>query len=260
MNNISEEIREDIKVLGFKETKNLPKLKDMKKAYYDMAKALDPDKHMDEDEKVKKQYEEKFKVLTNAYRRVSIFILKNTNKSEDDEEENLIRKEFESMNVIIMNQNSVKLSIPKAHSSLWREVFEDKFGSPKDQSATSTGVEFKTQNGVSITLWEKKKAKESTILISGPKSQYLNFVDKDITKLFEEVLYKAANDKSSTSGRSRRSTTNRIIECNLCNFIGNKVRQKIHMQLAHPNGNEKDSVNHRNSKPHRMILPRKSKL
>ena len=121
----NEEVFEDLKTLGFKEYEKLPKLKDVKKSYYEMAKALHPDKHMDEDENVKKEFEEKFKILMNAYKRLSLFILKNTSSNENDDEENLIRKEFESMNVVTMNQNSVKLSIPKSHTSFWREVFQN---------------------------------------------------------------------------------------------------------------------------------------
>ena len=261
MSKYSDEVIKDLNTLGFKELEELPKLKDVKKSYYEMAKELHPDKHMDEDENVKKEFEEKFKTLLNAYKRLSLFILKNTNNNENDEEENLIRKEFESMNVMTMNQNSVRLSIPKNHAPFWRQVFQNKFGFPNDQSATDNGEQFKTKTGVSITLWEKKKASRSTILISGPKSMYLSFVNEGITKLFEEVLQKASQSKTPENGMKYKiNSTNKTSNCSLCNFSGNKTRLKVHMKAAHTDTKGNCITKFRNVKSRRAILPRKSKL
>ena len=66
-----------MEILGIYEEEKLPKLKDAKRAYYEQSKALHPDKHAREDENTRKHFEEKFKELLTAYRKVCKFIIKN---------------------------------------------------------------------------------------------------------------------------------------------------------------------------------------
>ena len=108
------------------------------------SKEVHPDKHMNNDEDTVKEYEEKLKELLWAYKILSTFILKNKEIPEEDLEEEVLRKEFENINVTKMNQNSVTLLIPKSHTKEWIETLIDKFGSPLDQTDKGSGLQFKT--------------------------------------------------------------------------------------------------------------------
>ena len=112
---------------------------------------------MSDEEEIKTEYEEKFKVLLSAYRKVLIFIIENGEVQEEDTEETLIRKEFENMNLIKVNKKSVTLSIPKSQTNAWLEALEENFGTPINQNVNGNGHQFKTPSGVSIKIWEKKK-------------------------------------------------------------------------------------------------------
>ena len=92
MCSFKEDIVNNLQILGFENLLQLPKLKEVKKAYFQKSKELHPDKHMSDNETTKKEYEEKFKVLLSAYRIVSLFIIKNGEVKEEDKEETLIRK------------------------------------------------------------------------------------------------------------------------------------------------------------------------
>ena len=133
---------------------------------------------------------------------------------EEDTEETLIRKEFENMNLIKVNQKSVTLSIPKSHTEAWIEVLTEDFGTPVNQTANGNRIQFKTPTGVSIKIWEKKKNPKNTMLIDGPKDKYLNFVDKEMTNLFEKVLEICSKNKglkNSTNFRKECFQTNQSI-------------------------------------------------
>ena len=130
MENITEEIQHNLKTLGFLEIERLPKLQEVKKAYFAMSKELHPDKHMAKNDTIKKDFEEKFKLLLSAYKNVSTFIIENGESIEEDEEEKLVKKEFENVNVVTVNQNSITLSIPKQHTESWVEALHKKYGRP----------------------------------------------------------------------------------------------------------------------------------
>ena len=89
---MSDELVMNLRILGLQSIPKLPKLKEVKKAYFQKSKELHPDKHMSDEEDIIKEFEEKFKVLLNAYRKVSLYIIKNGEVQEEDTEETLIRK------------------------------------------------------------------------------------------------------------------------------------------------------------------------
>ena len=132
MTKISDQIAEYLKILGVENTKKLPKVKEIKKIYYKKSKELHPDKHAKEDESTKKQYEEKYKEFLTAYRNISLYIIENGEVKEDDEEEILSRKEFENVNIVIRNQKSATMTIPKEHTEAWITVLHEHFGRPVD--------------------------------------------------------------------------------------------------------------------------------
>ena len=69
---------------------------------------------------------------------------------------------------------------------------EAKYGIHRDQTETKNGKQFKTEGGISITIWNKKKDK-STMLIDG-KEGYLDFTENVLPQIFtlvkERVLVK----------------------------------------------------------------------
>ena len=75
------------------------------------------------------------------------------------------------------------IKIPTIHADAWKDVLDERVGIKADRSSTSNGIQFKTKNGVSITLWKKHNENESTILIDGQKD-YLDFAENEIRKLY----------------------------------------------------------------------------
>ena len=67
MEQLSGELKECLQTIGFIQLEKIPKLKEIKKAYFTMSKELHPDKNMDENDEIKKEYKEKFKKLLSAY-------------------------------------------------------------------------------------------------------------------------------------------------------------------------------------------------
>ena len=88
------------------------------------------------------------------------------------------------MKFVTVNLQSVKINIPTVNADQWERILERNFGSPVDRSNSSNGKQYKTSEGVSITIW-KKKEETSTILING-KKEYLKFCIDEIPKLFNE--------------------------------------------------------------------------
>ena len=69
----------------------------------------------------------------------------------------------------------------------WNEILTEHYGEPNDRGNTGNGKQYKTEDGVSLTVWEKPESKLSTMLISGNKHEYLNFYEVEIPKGFKEV-------------------------------------------------------------------------
>ena len=86
-----------------------------------------------------------------------------------DEEEYLIRKSFDHANIQKINIDSVTIQIPTEHVLSWRKVLESHFGAKIVLPSKVDSVQFKTENGLSITSWLKEKSTMSTILIQGRK-------------------------------------------------------------------------------------------
>lgn len=260
MENVSDIIKNELEILGFGKIKRIPKLKEAKKAYFERAKEFHPDKHMDEDENTKKAFEEEFKRLLAAYNNVSRFIIENMKEAdEEDEEEILVRKEFENLNVITMNQNSISMRIPKHHTDAWIHVLKTNFGSPRNQTGTNNGLQFKTDDKVSIKLWMKKKSDYDTILIDGHRNIYINFAKNKMPELFKEVIRKYQENKRIDAENIKRKPSSRSQDCKLCGFKGTKASIKIHMIRIHSNGDIVLNIKQKNSESKRVKLPRKSK-
>ena len=129
---LSEEMREYFEVLDLHNFNRCPKMKEVKTAYFLKSKNLHPDKHMSENKQVQKEFEEKFKILHNAYTKVSNYIMEYFTSNEDtekeDEEERLVKEEFENINLVKINQGSITLSIPKDHTKFWKEGLKENMG------------------------------------------------------------------------------------------------------------------------------------
>ena len=125
---INEEVRKNLSVLGLKVSTELPKLKVVRAAFLRKSKEFHPDKNVNIGERKAKELEEKFKVLLQAYKELADFITQNQNEDlEKDEEEELVRKEFNEMNFININKQSVVVKIPSDHAEAWKRTLSDGF-------------------------------------------------------------------------------------------------------------------------------------
>ena len=166
MEQLNEEILKHFAILGFEGFTRIPPLKDVKSAFHEKAKETHPDKHKKKEEEIQRHFEEIFKEILNSYNIVSKFIVENVVEEEDDTKEALARKEFEDVNVVVMNKTSVTISIPKEHIKSWIFVLKEEYGKPADRSKNNNGYQFKTETNVSITVWEKVRKNHSTMFIN----------------------------------------------------------------------------------------------
>ena len=106
-----------LQMLGYEdinEISELPKLEDVRKAFFNSARRTHPDKNSKSDNKTKEKLEESFKKLLNAYKLVSEFIILNEKgdtesdgegydsdtKDQGDEELSFQEKEFREVNIV----------------------------------------------------------------------------------------------------------------------------------------------------------------
>ena len=91
MDKITPRLIECFELFGFKNIKELPHLKEVRKQYYRAAKSCHPDKNVTESAETKQEREEYFKKLLNAYNELAQFISENLKVEGDDEEEIMAR-------------------------------------------------------------------------------------------------------------------------------------------------------------------------
>ena len=175
MLNITEELYDCFKLFQFEEGEPIPQLKEVRRRFFRMAKECHPDKNSYEDEECKKRKEEQFKSILNAYNEIADFLSNNVVIEEEDEEEIVARAEFKEANRVNLNLKSVTIIIPTAHADAWKEILKNTIGIKADRSESHNGIQFKTNDGINITLWKKKKEDTSTIMIDGKKG-FLDFL------------------------------------------------------------------------------------
>ena len=90
------------------------------------------------------------------------------------------------MNFVKINLQSITIEIPSAHAEAWEQILDEEFKIKVDRSEISNGIQYKSEKGISVTLWKKKADKVSTLLINGRK-EYLTFVKEEIPKLYRKV-------------------------------------------------------------------------
>ena len=146
-----------------------------------MLQSNHPDKNTNCDETTKKVLEEEFSKIFTAFKNIVNFILENKDNLED-EEECIATKEFDEVNLVKINKQSMTIYILTVNILQWNEILEEHYGEPNDRSNTGNGKQYKTEDGVSLTVWEKPESKLSTMLISGNKHEYVNFYDSETFK------------------------------------------------------------------------------
>ena len=116
-------------------------------------------------------------------------IKNNKPQDKEDEEETLVRKEYEIANLDKIN--SVTIILPTNHVQAWRDFIEENYGKPipLPVKLTPAPLQYKTDEGVAITSWFKERNNKSTIIIQG-RTEYLKFAKTTLPKLFECVLVK----------------------------------------------------------------------
>ena len=154
---LSELVRKNLSILGITNVTVIPKLKVIRSAFIKKVKQFHPDKNVNLDEKRAKELEEKFKILLQAYKDLAEIITQNQDEEVEDEEEEVVRKEFNEMNFVNINKQSVVVKIPTSHAETWKKILNENIGEAIDRSSNSNGHQYKTISGVSITLWVKKK-------------------------------------------------------------------------------------------------------
>ena len=112
MEQLNDEILKHFVVLGLENVTRIPPLKDVKSAFHEKAKETHPDKHMKKEDEIQRHFQEIFKEILNSNNIVFKFIVENVVKKKMTEEA-LARKEFEDINIVVMNKTSVTISIPK---------------------------------------------------------------------------------------------------------------------------------------------------
>ena len=124
---MNKEVRKFLNVLGFPED-NLPKMKELRKRYFELSLVRHPDK--------KNGTDEAFQELLNAYHEIGKLI-ENTVDTDGDVEEDAARKAFKESNVEKINKTSVTVKILTSHVSAWDMVFTEKYGNPIDDTPTT---------------------------------------------------------------------------------------------------------------------------
>ena len=131
------------------------------------------------------------------------------------------------------NTKSVTIKIPTNHADAWKAVLEEQIGIKGDRSKNSNGIQYKTESGVSITLWKKFKEEESTILIDG-KKDYLDFAENEIRKLYFLVKKKIIRKKVHDRKRKSVDLPNTKVKCGECpKTVTSDSQLKIHMKSFH---------------------------
>ena len=137
-------------------------MKEVKRKFLKLAKEKHPDGG--------KGNNEDFVELLNAKETLMKFIQKHIKEDEVTDEEKIVtRKEYKLANMEKLNTDSVTIHIPTIHVSAWVEVLTEELGLPT-MLATRSGPQpkqFRTSNGICLTIWHKIKKEKSTMLIQG---------------------------------------------------------------------------------------------
>ena len=224
---MNSEVSEALELLGYGAHIQLPTLQEVRKQFFKCARRNHPDKNSDADIKTREEREETFKKLLNSYNILAEAILESDHADTDDEdydddsdtedqgydEIEFNKEEFEEVSMHSTNIRSVTIKIPTIHADAWKDIFQEQFGIKSDRTSSSNGIQFKTAEGVSITLWKKMTEDKSTILIDGKKG-YLNFAEEGMRKLKENDSI----EKDTTNGKKRKKAElpSTRIECQEC--------------------------------------------
>ena len=117
--NMKAEVINAMQILEIEDLNSVPLMKTVKKKFLRLVKAKHPDGGIGSAADFVELLEAKEYLMHH---------IKTNNPQEDekDEEEELSRKEFESANIIKVNEDSITVSIPTEHVKFWREVLEEK--------------------------------------------------------------------------------------------------------------------------------------
>ena len=124
------DLKQALKILGFQSLSVLPKLQEIRKAFFNIARQNHPDKNSKEDNATKESRQEYFKTLLNAYNYVAEIIIENDSSPKEEEEDDdefetedqpddeicYTAEEFKNVNIVETNTRSVTVTRPKAYS------------------------------------------------------------------------------------------------------------------------------------------------
>ena len=228
---MDEYIKTCLEILGFSNTKSLPKLKLIRKNYIKLL----IEKHPDKNEGIDRGFNE----LQKAFEVVSKYIVENVVDDSVDEEESMARKEFFDMNIVQINKFSVTIKPPTFHEQAWETVLQNHYGNPDDKSVSGNGKKYSATSGVFITAFYKPKDRLSTLYIQG-QSGYLTFVKETLPKLYQEVQLlipeeiSLAEEAEPARKRKRASKPSLLKECDQCpKVITTRAELRSHKLRKH---------------------------
>ena len=182
---LSAQVINCLEILEIEDHYSLPKMKTVRKKFLKIVKSKHPDGEGNEED---------FVELLEAKEWLMNYLKINSPMEDtEDEEERLVRQEFELANIHKINTDSVTIYVPTAHVASWNTAFEKKYGPPAILPVKKGAgpTQFKTQNGIAVTIWRKEQSAKSTMLIQG-RDEYLDFTRHTLPMIFNSfhVMWK----------------------------------------------------------------------
>ena len=190
------QIKEALKVLGFEDPKEMPKMKEIAKKFRILCLLKHPDKPGGT--------KEAFQELLSAYD-IAGDAANKLKKDENDLEDNIARKIFEQFKFMSIKENmqTFTIIIEKEYLKAWNEVLKKNFGDFKDNGVNGKKFSFKDKcfgdgsTCIFLTIYHTCK-----ILLQAEKNNHLiniHFVHNHLENLYKEV-YKRKTPQISILG------------------------------------------------------------
>ena len=234
-------LEEALRILEFKNTTVLPRLKEIQKQFHRLSKIKHPDKN---NGSIKSK--EDFQTLLEAYNTAGKAAEKVVHEN-DDIEEIIARKLFKQFQFssVKFNSQSITIKTEKSLNSTWLEILTTNLGEPtinKDGHGQKFTMEDQCEDpptNIYLTLYHT-----GNLLVQAQgnmQSINIHFVNCHLKDLFMQVYNRAKLQSSKLKTPLRKLTkTNKClqkkIKCPKCNYITNITSELAkHMKKVHGN-------------------------
>ena len=120
---MSAQVLNYMQILEIEDLSRVPLMKTVRERFLKLSKIRHPDKGVGS----AADFAELLEVKEFLFNHIKI---SKVNKDIEDQEENLVRKEYEAANIEKINSDSVTGFVLTSHMTYWREVLERNFGPP----------------------------------------------------------------------------------------------------------------------------------